>query len=1029
MPDVYDPESPQNTPRGPDFERPKEWDNSRGAPTNHLYDADEETADKERGAPDSSRQPNEAESDEQQAASQNDPPASDQVGEGFTGAETGAKPSIKPPPLSQLASRGRGIGNKKYVMGAGIASLLLVIVIGLLLTITMPISAIRSAGTGLVTGYMGAQIAAGEVHLGNYWDGNVAKGVRQQCLGTSCELVSKKPKTKLGKFLIRRQTQLLNGLDKQGIRFLTDGTGRYKGFSIVPTESNQFRGIENANDLKTYLEENYDAKKLKITTVEEPMIFEDGQRIGGVYDVVDLSRTQWGQNKLLKGVLAESGAIETFSSKITLRRLTPELGLGFHPLKELQKKVTDLETAKIEKTLAWLEDFYKKTSGNALAEDITVTATQENGNATEPAGSAKLNQSELVKAFRGMKGKTNDFLQSPSGKVTGGAMMVVGGVCMVNAFINAQNSAGIQNFIQPSERVANSLVSMSDQVVALKQPDIDSVSIDAAMQLLNRRDAKTGKLSDFGDSLAWHAVNGTPGGTPLIDAHAIAAGRTDNKAAQNIENAFTSASAAVINEVCSGFTGLALTVGGVALGVLSGGVLTTIGGAAIGIGLFLGAEAMGSLAAGGPLDVKNLDPAQLYNIAGEGAFNLDRTKAWVSGGDPQTSEEHNNLNMQYTNAAQAEFTNQSLAYKLFNVYDSKSLANKVALNGGATLTDTFSRMASSFVDIGSTIKSTFGTIVTPRASARSYFDPCKLNKRGCIGQSAAVLADDGTAADAVLDGPEGGKYMGLMKTCRDVEYVKDAEGLWTTSIVAEMPAYTQFMVGRLPPECNNLASDKNWVALQSYNHLEPLVAAQVCESANNDTADATDKDACATAGYGSNGATGQLTTLSSGAQSGAFDSKAWISSHSNGAIPVGDMKKVSHQCVSEMSLPYMQPNAADALEAFNNAFKQKYQQDMYFQSCYRDIAGQKYAKAKYGKSAADVGTSNHGWGLAADLGPNSNKLRGCDFTVVPGRPTLSTEEQQMCNWMIDNASSFGFKTWTVKTEMWHFKYVGGGSAV
>lgn len=1024
MNDAYDPENSYSNPKGPDLERPKEWDAEHGAPSNHLYDTDKETADKERGKPESNRQPNKAESDEQQATNENGTTADDQVGKGFSGGEARGKS----PKRNGFSSFGLGSDKSKYVMGAGAASLLLVLFIGLLLSMTMPISAIRSAGTGLVTGYMGAQIVAGKVHLGNYWDGNIAKGVRQQCLGTTCELVSEKPKTKLDKYLIKRQTQLLNGLDAQGIRMLTDGAGSYKGLSIMPTESNQFSGIETADDLKKFVEKNYGAKKISITVVEEPMILPDGQRIGGVYDVVELSKTKWGQSKLFNGVLSESGAVETISSKITLRRLTPELDLGFHPLRELQRKVTDIETNKTEKALAWLEEFYKKTSGTASAQEITVSASQEEGGAVEPAGTAKLNESELVKAFRKMRSSTNDFLQSPGGKVTGGAMMVVGGVCMVNAFVNAQNITGIQNFVQPSQRVANYLTSMSDQVVALKEPDIDPESIDAAMLLLNRRDEKTGKITDFGDSSTWYAINAKTGGAPLSDAHAITAGRTDNEASKNVENTFNQVSGVVLNELCSGFTGLALTVGGVALGVLSGGVLTTLGGAAIGMGLFLSAEAMGSLAAGAPLDIKSLGPDQLYNVAGEGAFNLDRTKAWVSGGDPQSSEDHGALSRQYIVAEQSNFSNQSVAYKLFNIYDSKSVANKVALNGGASLSDTFSRMASSFTNIGNTLKNTFGTIVTSRASASAaQFDPCALNKRGCIGQSQAVLTNDGSAAIAVLEGPEGGKYTSLMKTCRDVEYVKDPEGLWTITIVSGMPAYSQFLVGQLPAECNNLANDKNWVALQAYNHLEPLLAAQVCMAADSKTADATDKEACAAIGYGQNSAGYQAASLSSGGQGGAFDSKAWMNSHSNGDIPLADMKKVSHQCVSKMSEPYMQPNAADALEAFNAAFKQQYKQDMYFQSCYRDLDGQQYAKDKYGSGAATVGKSNHGWGLAVDLGPNSGKLRGCDFTVVPGRPNLTSEEKQMCNWMIDNSSRFGFKPWTVPSEMWHFKYVGAAS--
>jgi hypothetical protein len=60
-----------------------------------------------------------------------------------------------------------------------------------------------------------------------------------------------------------------------------------------------------------------------------------------------------------------------------------------------------------------------------------------------------------------------------------------------------------------------------------------------------------------------------------------------------------------------------------------------------------------------------------------------------------------------------------------------------------------------------------------------------------------------------------------------------------------------------------------------------------------------------------------------------------------------------------------------------------------------------------GGLAARPGTSNHGWGLAVDLGGGANRQ--------------GTKENE---WLRQNAARFGFRT--IAREPWHWEYTGGG---
>lgn len=108
----------------------------------------------------------------------------------------------------------------------------------------------------------------------------------------------------------------------------------------------------------------------------------------------------------------------------------------------------------------------------------------------------------------------------------------------------------------------------------------------------------------------------------------------------------------------------------------------------------------------------------------------------------------------------------------------------------------------------------------------------------------------------------------------------------------------------------------------------------------------------------------------------------------------------------------------DASEAFGDltaAFKQEFGHDIAVTDAYRSYVGQVRLKASKGFLAATPGYSNHGWGLAFDLGSGINDYESAAYA-----------------WMKVNGYRFGFfhPTWaepdspdSTKAEPWHWQFV------
>lgn len=130
--------------------------------------------------------------------------------------------------------------------------------------------------------------------------------------------------------------------------------------------------------------------------------------------------------------------------------------------------------------------------------------------------------------------------------------------------------------------------------------------------------------------------------------------------------------------------------------------------------------------------------------------------------------------------------------------------------------------------------------------------------------------------------------------------------------------------------------------------------------------------------------------------------------YDNGTIPLDELDEIPWA-----KGEYLRPDSAADFNKLNAKFKAKFGYNIGVTDSYRSYAEQVAVKKRKGNMAATPGTSNHGWGMALDLGTGINNF--------------GTKEHE---WMKKNAAEFGWKhpDWAGPSgslpEPWHWEYWG-----
>ncbi|MGV8966082.1 MAG: M15 family metallopeptidase [Cellulomonas sp.] len=136
--------------------------------------------------------------------------------------------------------------------------------------------------------------------------------------------------------------------------------------------------------------------------------------------------------------------------------------------------------------------------------------------------------------------------------------------------------------------------------------------------------------------------------------------------------------------------------------------------------------------------------------------------------------------------------------------------------------------------------------------------------------------------------------------------------------------------------------------------------------------------------------------------------RASLNAYANGRVPTSALCQLAFAADHQLRC-----DAAEALESMNVSYRAAFGGDLVVTDSYRSYSAQVACSRSKGRLCARPGTSNHGLGVAVDLGD--------------GVQVFGSKQHQ---WMVDHAGQFGWvlPAWAgtsgSKREPWHWEFTG-----
>lgn len=531
---------------------------------------------------------------------------------------------------------------------------------------------------------------------------------------------------------------------------------------------------------------------------------------------------------LLKTKLLQSG-LGRIGSAIGLRLLTIRSGAGFHPMtlqgidQKILRSAEDLFNKMRERRNARLAN------GTAVAPGTDSKSggdTEEERKASQNAADTKGEADKIIQEGKaanadvkaGKPGALTKFSQSTSAKFAAGGAAAVSAVCLLRGIATDSGAIKRAQVIDPAIRSAVEKMALGSQLE--DGSDFDSAQLAFYESYLSGKDSR-GVTSSFSDGQAWNAME-TNG-----DVTGVAPSSTLRNIGKGTPFDFLNegATGATLNVACSAAVQVGLTIV-----TFLGGPVTAV------VGIAAGIVAVAPLAheaalwlAGSAVDIeaRGADSGNLDAFGGRLAAN---EQALAMGGNVLSSGEEKQLNNVTGSARREEFSQKSLAYRLFNPRDYRTpVAKLIDQQSTQNVAQNVASAVRGFMNLGSTLGSQVATLTSGKTHAMSPTFDWGFPK---VGMSLAKMQDprfqnpfessERTAAD-LLEGPDSQKWIDRATKCNAVTIAKDNDGKWgVTSSKDKTPTYRDIN----SPEC--LETSYEWTSIQFFIHYTMTMEGEAC---------------------------------------------------------------------------------------------------------------------------------------------------------------------------------------------------------
>jgi hypothetical protein len=823
--------------------------------------------------------------------------------------------------------------------------------------------------------------------------------------------------TRLGWLGSKMHKNILADLEKIGIKPVYKGLDIYQGFEVDrSTKGSPFQDMSNAEVTEALKEKGVNVKEIT---------FEGKTAKVTVKGYIN-------QRRSLK-FLSDQTSTSKIPGSVRVRVMERYGLVTWHPMKILDKQLNSKLTDLYDKWKSSREERFK-----TGAEPGTVDATKAGekdakGNVTAEPGEKTALPSDKVKNVLGSIKESNSL------KVAGGVAFAVGLVCAVRTVNDNIDDIRYIQVITPLIRMGMDAVTTGNQLMSGQDVDSDTVSFLA--KNLDEVDSKGNIVSTWDDAAPIQAQQGQKGG---IDIDAADKNQPDQQGIKDVLSGqkpdwLTWSDNAAVGKLCSGAGQAVAGTVSVVIGIFSGGLISTVG-----------STVVGALASGAVIDkLSNLLSGDAVNVAASGAQwgnNVDfgsrlaaNTMAAQFGGTALTDVQSAQLNAVQSNQSDTEFRSKSLAYRLFNPYDSRSTISKVVDGSSPSFTQNLNRIGTMFINSGKNLANV-SKLFTASAKAAAPivydygFPEYGFSQQDLDNPAVTDPFANADAAAAILDGPKSDKYTQLAKACFGVNIKKidndvgnDGSQIW--DVVPADEEAQPYGENYQKNNCNQ-PGDTDWLKVRFFIFDTGIMEGYACyqgddQSCSNDgfTVNSSPDDTLPTVPSGSTVNLGDVFKNSTSIACAPGTKDLGLQDGYSGGSPV----KIRICAVSNIASSSEESNggfgvknAAGKLVVNSRvsgavyAMAQAAKEDgvtLAASSGFRTMAHQTslYEQNPDPTRVARPGYSNHQMGLAIDFAGLS-----ASPGPVPGNA--------IWDWLARNAATYGYKNYPA--EAWHWSVTG-----
>lgn len=483
--------------------------------------------------------------------------------------------------------------------------------------------------------------------------------------------------TRLGIVTKALKKPVLEGLAKRGITPEYGTLKTLEGFTVdLSSPNSPYKGLSQEEALTKLQSDLGNSNKLRFTWSEaEPTkIFVSGEGFTGdaaavraTSAIIAKTYDNWLFGKVASAINSH------FMFKYTLANDDV-----FHYIQRVQLQKTQ-QIADYIKT--WWND------RNATIKDGVKGSTIDTANAVERTQETGPDGKPIVKdtPVPGESGVTTaEGVKAQLGNLKGGLgaagviATIVALICVMQAIDHSIGAIRYAQVMLPMMREAMYAISVGSQIMTNQDVDINEVNQIATQ--FNSYDAQTHHVtSSWSDAAPIESMGGGSGGTDID---------------HNTKDLFSGAPAILkwtesgaVNALCSGVAQVTAGVVSVAIGIFSGALISTAVGLLAGMLLVPGViDWISNLVAGATLDPSKLSGAQWGNVIAYGSQLAGNAQAIQYGGVALNNQQVAQLNGTAALEDQAQFHAESLADRIFNPYDYRSIVGSaidhVDLAGG-----------------------------------------------------------------------------------------------------------------------------------------------------------------------------------------------------------------------------------------------------------------------------------------------------------------------------------------------------------